>query len=68
VANDVSVPGAGFDHDTNAVTILAVDGSSRQVPLASKREVADAILDIVVDRLLDRDAPAGGDRDTRSDL
>ncbi|MGD0254119.1 MAG: bifunctional phosphopantothenoylcysteine decarboxylase/phosphopantothenate--cysteine ligase CoaBC [Acidimicrobiales bacterium] len=68
VANDVSVPGAGFDHDTNAVTILAVDGSSRQVPLASKREVADAVLDIVVDRLLDHDAPAGGDRDPRSDL
>jgi hypothetical protein len=50
------------------VTILAVDGSSRQVPLASKREVADAVLDIVVDRLLDHDAPAGGDRDPRSDL
>ena len=29
VANDVSAPGVGFDHDTNAVTIL---GSRRHVP------------------------------------
>ena len=26
VVNDVSAPGAGFDHDTNAVTILDADG------------------------------------------
>ena len=29
VANDVSADGVGFDHDTNAVTILGRDGSRR---------------------------------------
>ena len=27
VANDVSAPGVGFDHDTNEVTIFGADGS-----------------------------------------
>jgi phosphopantothenoylcysteine decarboxylase/phosphopantothenate--cysteine ligase len=48
VANDVSAPGAGFDHDTNAVTVLGRDGSRREVALASKRHVADVVLDCVV--------------------
>ncbi len=47
VVNDVSAPGAGFDHDTNAVSILAVDGSVTEVPLTSKDAVADAVLDRV---------------------
>ena len=66
VANDVSMPGAGFDQDTNAVTILAVDGTSREIPLVSKREVADAVLDTVVG-LLDHDSSAGGDQNPRRD-
>jgi phosphopantothenoylcysteine decarboxylase/phosphopantothenate--cysteine ligase len=67
VANDVSAPGAGFDQDTNAVTILAVDGTSREIPLVSKREVADAVLDTVVGRFLDHDSTAGGDQNPRRD-
>jgi len=51
VVNDVTAPGAGFDHDTNAVVILSADGGSIEVPLRSKRAVADAILDSVVTRL-----------------
>jgi len=47
VANDVSAPGVGFDHDTNAVTIFGADGSSTTVALRSKDAVADAILDRV---------------------
>jgi phosphopantothenoylcysteine decarboxylase/phosphopantothenate--cysteine ligase len=47
VANDVSAAGVGFDHDTNAVTILGADGGRRQVELSSKRQVADAVLDSV---------------------
>ncbi len=47
VANDVSAPGVGFDHDTNEVTIFASDGSSTPVSLCSKDAVADAILDRV---------------------
>jgi phosphopantothenoylcysteine decarboxylase/phosphopantothenate--cysteine ligase len=48
VANDVSAPGVGFDHDTNAVTVLGRDGTQREVALASKRQVADVVLDCVV--------------------
>jgi phosphopantothenoylcysteine decarboxylase / phosphopantothenate---cysteine ligase len=48
VVNDVSAPGAGFDHDTNEVTILSSDGGAIEVPLGSKRQVADAVLDAVV--------------------
>ena len=51
VVNDVSAPGAGFDHDTNEVTILESTGGTTVVPLCSKREVADAVLDRVVARL-----------------
>jgi len=48
VANDVSAPSVGFEHDTNAVSIHGSDGSLREVELASKAEVADRILDAVV--------------------
>ena len=40
-------PEVGFDHDTNAVTILGADGSIADVALTSKVEVADAMLDSV---------------------
>ncbi len=49
VANDVSADGAGFAHDTNIVTILLADGSARPLPICSKREVADAVLDTVAE-------------------
>ena len=48
VANDVSAPGAGFAHDTNAVTILFGTGDELAIPLDTKRAIADAILDAVV--------------------
>src|SRR4029078_11874902 len=44
VANDVSRTDAGFDVDTNAVTIIAASGSEI-VPLQSKAGVAAAVLD-----------------------
>ncbi|HUR49605.1 MAG TPA: bifunctional phosphopantothenoylcysteine decarboxylase/phosphopantothenate--cysteine ligase CoaBC [Acidimicrobiales bacterium] len=47
VANDVSSPGAGFDHDTNEVLILGADGSRQAVPMGSKRDIAAAVLDAV---------------------
>lgn len=51
IANDVAAPGVGFDHDTNAVTILGADGSCRDVGLTSKEAVAEAVLDAVAARL-----------------
>jgi phosphopantothenoylcysteine decarboxylase/phosphopantothenate--cysteine ligase len=47
VANDVTAEGAGFGSDTNAVILLKRDGSRVDVPVASKREVAERILDEV---------------------
>ncbi len=44
VANDVTKPGAGFDTDTNIATLIDGKGSVR-LPLMSKRELADKILD-----------------------
>ena len=48
VANDVTAPDAGFAVDTNAVTLIDASGRT-EVPLASKDEVADRILDRVVE-------------------
>jgi phosphopantothenoylcysteine decarboxylase/phosphopantothenate--cysteine ligase len=48
VANDVTAEGAGFDHDTNIVTLFARDGRDLPLPRMSKTEVAQRILDEVV--------------------
>ena len=47
VANDVSLPGVGFDGPENQVLILHHDGRRRSVPRSVKRVVAEAILDEV---------------------
>ena len=46
VANDVTRPGAGFGVDTNAVTLITRQDENA-LPVMSKRDVADAILDKV---------------------
>jgi phosphopantothenoylcysteine decarboxylase / phosphopantothenate---cysteine ligase len=48
VANDVTLEGSGFGTDTNKVVIISKDGKQEDLPLMSKREVADKILDRVV--------------------
>ena len=48
VANDVSAPGVGFEHDTNAVVILDAAGGALEVPLSDKRAIARSILDAVI--------------------
>jgi phosphopantothenoylcysteine decarboxylase/phosphopantothenate--cysteine ligase len=48
VANDVTAEGAGFDHDTNIVTLFARDGRDLPLPRMTKREVAHRILDEVI--------------------
>jgi phosphopantothenoylcysteine decarboxylase/phosphopantothenate--cysteine ligase len=47
VANDVSAPHVGFQHDTNEVTLLQRGGAARTVSLTDKRSVARAILKCV---------------------
>jgi phosphopantothenoylcysteine decarboxylase/phosphopantothenate--cysteine ligase len=51
VANDVSAPGVGFAHDTNAVTILGPDSFVLDVPLADKGTIAAAVLSAAAERL-----------------
>jgi phosphopantothenoylcysteine decarboxylase/phosphopantothenate--cysteine ligase len=48
VANDVSQEGSGFGADTNKVTIIKKEGKMEDLPLMSKREAADKILNNVV--------------------
>lgn len=47
VANDVTTPGAGFDVSTNIVTLLTEE-KTEPLPLMTKDEVADRILDAVL--------------------
>ena len=54
VANDVSVDGVGFEHDTNAVTILSATADDISIGLTDKRAVAKAVLDAVVALRSDR--------------
>ncbi len=51
VANDITDKDSGFGTDTNKVTIIDKSGKIEELPLMSKREVADKILDRVVELL-----------------
>jgi len=61
VANDVTAPGAGFEHETNAVMVLDADGGAVEVPLADKREVARAVVDAALAHLRTNRSPNGDD-------
>jgi phosphopantothenoylcysteine decarboxylase / phosphopantothenate---cysteine ligase len=52
VANDVAAPQVGFAHDTNAVTLLRPDAEPVEIDLASKRDVARAVIDTIIDILV----------------
>ena len=47
VANDITAADAGFDVDTNRVTIIDRTGRVEELPLMRKRKVAEIILDRV---------------------
>jgi phosphopantothenoylcysteine decarboxylase/phosphopantothenate--cysteine ligase len=59
VVNDVTKPGAGFAADTNQVKILYATGEEKDLPLISKEEVSQQILDDVV-RLLKQKSRRSG--------
>ncbi len=48
VVNDVTAPGAGFDLDTNIVTLLWADGRTVPLPCLQKTEVAHQLLDALL--------------------
>ncbi len=48
VANDVTKPGAGFNTDTN-IAVLITENDKKELPLMSKRQLADVILDRILE-------------------
>jgi phosphopantothenoylcysteine decarboxylase/phosphopantothenate--cysteine ligase len=60
VVNDVAHPGSGFAGDTNQVKILYSSGQVKDLPLMTKEEVSQYILDDVVKLLKKRKSPRKG--------
>ena len=60
-ANDITAEGAGFGVDTNLVTLIDAGGHVDQLPLLSKYDVAQRILDRVADILRGRTAGTGAE-------
>ena len=51
VVNDALEPGAGFEVDTNRVTLIDGSGARQPVPFGTKAEVAEAIVNAIEVRL-----------------
>ena len=51
VANDITASDAGFGADTNRVTLIGRNGEGQSLPLLTKAEVAERVLDRVVELL-----------------
>ncbi len=62
VVNDVTAEGAGFDVDTNRGTLLDRHGGLIELPLMSKREMAERIFDHLVETFL-KPKRAGSDEE-----
>ena len=50
VANNLKVAGAGFGTDTNVITIITPN-EAEELPLMSKAEAAEAILDRILKKI-----------------
>lgn len=48
ILNSLRDKGAGFGTDTNRVTILSADGNSVELPLQSKADIAEKIIEAVI--------------------
>ncbi|MFO7588846.1 MAG: bifunctional phosphopantothenoylcysteine decarboxylase/phosphopantothenate--cysteine ligase CoaBC [Gemmatimonadota bacterium] len=57
--NDAGRPDTGLEAETNRITLIDASGASEELPLLSKREVADLLLDRVEARLNARPVTAG---------
>lgn len=51
VANDVTLPGAGFNIDTNIVKVIHKDGCVEELPQLSKRQVAEILINKICEML-----------------
>jgi len=54
VLNSLQHEGAGFGHDTNRITLIDRNQQSRAFPLKSKKEVAEDIIDGIIDKLYEK--------------
>ncbi|MCB0668697.1 MAG: bifunctional phosphopantothenoylcysteine decarboxylase/phosphopantothenate--cysteine ligase CoaBC [Saprospiraceae bacterium] len=54
VLNSLQDAGAGFQHETNKITILTADGEKMAFPLKSKTEVARDIVDVLEEKMIKR--------------
>lgn len=63
VANDVSAAGAGFAVDTNRVTLLGASGVVEVLPLLSKAEVAERVIERLIGLLPAPQNRTPGERD-----
>ena len=52
-ANNVKVAGAGFGVDTNILTLIGPEGA-RELPMMTKAQAADALLDEILRRMVER--------------
>ena len=48
VANDITAEDAGFATDTNQVTLISAKGGTQELPLMAKSEVAEAVMEHIV--------------------
>jgi phosphopantothenoylcysteine decarboxylase/phosphopantothenate--cysteine ligase len=55
VANNINAPGAGFGTDTNRITLLYPDGRAEPMPLMTKLEAAQVVMERVMELLLSED-------------
>jgi phosphopantothenoylcysteine decarboxylase / phosphopantothenate---cysteine ligase len=51
VLNDATEPGSGFGVDTNRVTLISRDGRQEEIPLMSKSDLAEALIDRIEEEL-----------------
>lgn len=51
VGNDVSKEGSGFGSDTNEIVMIKKDGSVRQLPILSKEQAANELLEEVLEMM-----------------
>lgn len=49
VLNSLNHEGAGFEHDTNRVTLFFKNGEQKQLPLKSKQSLAKDIVDAIIE-------------------
>jgi phosphopantothenoylcysteine decarboxylase/phosphopantothenate--cysteine ligase len=51
VLNSLNEPGAGFGYDTNQVTLINKHGSETHVPLKSKTEIAEEVINYLINSM-----------------